>query len=237
MTAAELPKFYLEGLLSLAFPCVLPLVPSYMAAIGAVDADELGERRSPRRVLRASLPFVLGLSTVFVAFGLGVASLAASGIADRQAVKHAAGIVLVVLGLSFLGLLPLPQRMVGTGLLVHARQTGSRILLGAAFAVCAAPCIGPLLGAAITDAARGQDVGAAGVALAVYAAGLSSAFLAVGLLFVPALGTLRWLRDHYRILQVVGGAILLVFGLLLFFDRDWWLQTATNHLLEAFGLG
>jgi cytochrome c-type biogenesis protein len=232
---AELPKFFLEGAVSVTLPCVLPLVPSYMAAIGAADAERLGERQAPLRVLRAATPFVLGLTTVFVALGLGIGALTRSGIGSAT-INQVAGIVLVVLGLSFMGLLPWPTRMVGTGLIVRARDSGSRLLLGAAFAVCAAPCVGPLLGTALADAARGRAIAHAGIALAVYSAGLSLAFVAVGMVFVPAVGTARWLRDHYRVLQAVGGAVILAFGLLLFFQREWWLLSATNHVLQALGL-
>jgi cytochrome c-type biogenesis protein len=233
---AQLPKFFLEGLVSVSLPCVLPLVPSYMAAIGAADAAHLDERRSPLRVLKASLPFTVGLTGVFVAFGLGVGALTSSGLLNQVTLDELAGIVLVVLGLSFMGLLPWPTRMVGGGLLLRARDSGSRVLLGAAFALCATPCIGVFLGAALADVARGQNIGRAGLGLAFYGLGLSVAFVAAGLAFMPALGALRWLRDHYRLLQAVGGAIIVAVGLLLFFGKDWWLQTAANHLLQALGL-
>jgi cytochrome c-type biogenesis protein len=233
---AELPKFFLEGLASVVAPCVLPLLPTYLAAIAAVDAEHLGERRAATRVLRATVPFLIGLATVFVGLGLGVGALTSSGIADRPTIDQVAGIVLVVLGLTFMGLLPWPERVVGGGLLLRARDSGSRLLLGAAFAVCAAPCVGPLLAAALTDAARGQNVARAGVDLGVYSAGLGTAFLAAGFLFVPTMGALRFVRDHYRVLQAIGGLALVGFGLLLFFHRDWWLRAAFNDTLQALGL-
>ena len=234
--AAELPKFFLEGLASVVAPCVLPLLPTYLAAIAAVDGERLGQRRAVPRVLRATVPFLAGLSLVFVGLGLGVGALTSSGIADKRTIDEVAGIVLVVLGLTFMGLLPWPDRVVGAGLLLRARDSGSRLLLGAAFAVCAAPCVGPLLGAALADAARGQDVGRAGVDLAVYSAGLGAAFLAAGFLFVPTMGALRFVRDRYVVLQAIGGAALVAFGLLLFFHRDWWLRAVFNDTLQALGL-
>jgi len=89
----ELPKFFAEGLASVVAPCVLPLLPTYLAAIAAVDAERLGERRAATRVLRATVPFLLGLATVFVALGLGVGALTSSGIADRQTIDEVAGIL------------------------------------------------------------------------------------------------------------------------------------------------
>jgi cytochrome c-type biogenesis protein len=233
---SALPKFFLEGLASIVAPCVLPLLPTYLAAIAAVDGERLGERRAALRVLRATLPFIAGLAAVFVGLGLGVGALTSSGIADRRTIDEVAGILLVVLGLTFMGLLPWPERVVGARLLLRARDSGSRLLLGAAFAVCAAPCVGPLLAAALADAARGRNTGRAGLDLAVYSAGLGAAFLAAGFLFVPTMGALRFVRDHYRVLQIAGGLALTGFGLLLFFHRDWWLRALFNDTLQALGL-
>jgi cytochrome c-type biogenesis protein len=232
----ELPKFFAEGLASVAAPCVLPLVPVYLASLTAVDAQQLTERRSGLRVLRATLPFLAGLAVVFVGLGLGVGALTSSGIADRRTVDEVAGLLLVVLGLTFMGLLPWPERIVGGGLLLRARDSGSRVLLGASFAVCAAPCVGPLLAVALADAARGQDTARAGLDLFVYSAGLGAVFLAAGLLFAPTMGALRFVRDHYRVLQVTGGILLVGFGLLLFFNRDWWLRTGWSDALRSAGL-
>jgi cytochrome c-type biogenesis protein len=232
-----LPKFFAEGLASVMAPCVLPLIPTYLAVIAAVDGERLGERQATRRVLAATLPFLAGLAAVFVALGLGVGALTSSGIADRQTVDEVAGLLLVVIGLTFMGLLPWPERLVGAGLLVRARDSGSRVLLGAAFAVCAAPCVGPLLAAALADAARGRNTGRAGLDLLVYSAGLGVAFLAAAFLFVPTMGALRFVRDRYSLLQAIGGTMLVAFGLLLFFHRDWWLRAGFNDALQAIGLG
>jgi cytochrome c-type biogenesis protein len=74
------------------------------------------------------------------------------------------------------------------------------------------------------------------VLLAAYALGLAAAFLLAGVAFARAMGAFRWLRDHYRIIQIVSGIVLIVLGLLLFFHRDWWLHVALNRLLDDIGL-
>ena len=232
----ELPKFFLEGLASVVAPCVLPLLPTYLAAIAAVDAERLGERRAATRVLRATVPFLLGLATVFVGLGLGVGALTSSGIADRQTIDEVAGILLVVLGLSFMGLLPWPERIVGGGLLLRARDSGSRLLLGAAFAVCAAPCVGPLL------AARAHGRGARPERRP--RRRRPRGLLRRARHRVPRRGLPLRADDGRAALrarplpraQAVGGAALVAFGLLLFFHRDWWLRAAFNDTLQALGL-
>ncbi len=128
-------------------PCVLPLVPGYLSAVSAVEADRLGDRGSARRVVLASIPFVLGFTAVFVALGVGAQLIGAGLFRDQFLLERVAGFVLVVFGLAFMGLLPWPERLVGAGLVQGARSRGSRVLLGGAFAICAAPCIGPVLAA------------------------------------------------------------------------------------------
>jgi cytochrome c-type biogenesis protein len=142
-----------------------------------------------------------------------------------------------VLGLAFAGLLPWPERMVAPGLITGARRHGSSFLLGGAFAVCAAPCIGTVLAGILVLAADSRTVIRGSLLLVAYSAGLGSAFLLAGIAFARAMTVFRWVRDHYLVIQRVSGALLIMLGLLLFFHRDWWLHVALNRALEAIGLG
>jgi len=231
----RIPVAFLAGLASVLTPCVLPLVPGYLSAISAVEANRLGERGTARRVVIASLPFILGFTVVFVL--LGAAAAAIGGVVSPDSQLEIAGFVLVVLGLVFMGLLPWPERMVAPGLLTGARRQGSSMLLGGAFAVCAAPCIGTVLAGILVLAADSRTVVRGSLLLVAYSAGLAFAFLLAGVAFARAMTVFRWVRDHYLLIQRVSGAILVVLGLLLFFQRDWWLRVALNRLLDAVGLG
>ncbi len=233
--ATELPVAFLAGLLSIITPCVLPLVPGYLSAVSAVEADRLGEAGIGRRVARSSIPFVLGFTVVFVALGAGAAAL--GGLLDLNRRSELAGFVLVVLGLAFLGLLPWPERIVAPGLLSGARSRGSGALLGAAFAVCAAPCIGTVLASVLVLAGNTETALKGSVLLAAYSAGLGVAFVLASVAFVRAMSAFRWLRDHYQVIRMVSGAALVVLGLLLFFHRDAWLRVGLNRALEVVGLG
>ena len=144
--------------------------------------------------------------------------------------------MLVVLGLAFLGLIPVPERIVAPGLLTGARRRGSGVLLGGAFAVCAAPCIGTVLAAVLVLASDTGTVLKGAALLAAYALGLGAAFVVAGIAFTRAMSAFRWVRDRYTVIQVVSGVILVALGLLLFFHRDWWLHVALNRALEAIGL-
>ena len=215
---------------------MLPLVPGYLSAVSAVEADRLGERGSAWRVLRGGIPFALGLTTVFVLLGAGAAAIGISAVENQFLLEKVAGLVLVIFGLGFMGLLPWPERLFGAGLIAGARERGSRFLLGGAFAICAAPCIGPVLGSILVLAGDSSTVLEGSILLAAYAAGLAVPFLVAGAVFTPAMGVFRWLRDHYTAIQVVSGGLLVALGLLLFFERFWWIRVYLNRLLEWLGL-
>jgi cytochrome c-type biogenesis protein len=226
-----IPVAFVAGLLSFVTPCILPLVPGYLSAVSGTNVGAGG-----RRVLLASLPFVIGFTAVFVALG---ALVGAAGGLGSETAKQVAGLVLVVFGFAFMGLLPFPflERLVAPGLVEDARRSGSSLLLGGAFAVCAAPCVGPFLASALALAGTQGEAAEGSLLLFAYSAGLALPFLVVGVGFSGAMRASRWVRDRYRVLQAVGGAFLVAFGLLLFFGREWWLRVALNRTLEFFGIG
>ena len=231
----RIPIAFLAGLASVITPCVLPLVPGYLSTVSAVEANRLGEPGTARRVALATLPFILGFTVVFVVLGAGAAAIA--GAVSKRSQTEIAGFVLVILGLAFMGLLPWPERALAPGLLLRARTRGSSLLLGGAFAVCAAPCIGTVLAAVLVLAADTSTVLRGSILLAAYSAGLGLAFLLAGVVFAHAMGAFRWLRDHYTVIRVASGTTLVALGLLLFFDRDWWLRVLLNRALDSVGFG
>ena len=225
----RIPIAFFAGFASFVAPCVLPLVPGYLSTVSSLNAQQLRARGAARRVLVSSLPFVAGFTLVFVALGIAISALA--GVVSQRVFGEIAGFVLVVFGLSFAHLLPLPERPVAPGLLTAARDRGSRVLLGAAFATCAAPCVSPILASTLVLAADTSTVAQAAVLLFAYSLGLAVPFVATGVVFAPAMGSFRWLRDRYRYFELGGGIVLVALGLLLFFDRLWWLRTAFDRVL------
>jgi cytochrome c-type biogenesis protein len=203
------------GLLSFATPCVLPLVPAYLGAIGARSTD-------PRRSLQASIPFVLGFSIVFIALGAG-AGLAGGALTDHRAeLIRLAGIVIVAMGLIMLGLIPIPglERAFSPGL-ERAHASGSSLLLGCAFGLAWTPCIGPVLGSIMTLAATGATALRGAALLAAYAAGLAVPFLVAGVALGRVMSAARVVRDRYTLVRILSGAVLIAAGLLVFFDKTY----------------
>ena len=226
---------FLAGFASVLSPCVLPLVPGYISHVTAIEARRLAERGLAKRVLVGSLPFVAGFTIVFVA--LGAAAVAIRDLVGVTLQGEVAGFLMILIGLAFMGLLPVPKRLLAPGLVAEARSRGSAVLLGAAFAACAAPCIGPVLAGTLVLASDSSTVYRGALLLAAYSAGLATAFLLAGVSFARAMATFRWLRDRYALISATGGAVLVAMGLLLFFDRFWWLRVGLNRLLSPVGLG
>jgi cytochrome c-type biogenesis protein len=226
----KIPLAFAAGLLSFVTPCVLPLVPGYLSAVSGASVGVGG-----RRVVAASLPFIAGFTLVFVALG-ALAGAVGGLFDDPRLLGMIAGLVIVIVGFAFMGLLPWPERLLGAGLLRGAQSRGSRFLLGGAFAVCAAPCIGPVLGATLVLAGSTDTVAQGALLLAVYSLGLAVPFVLAGALFSRSMGAFRRLRDHYRTIQFVGGAIMVALGLLLFFERFYVLRVYLNRFLEWLGL-
>ena len=204
---------FAAGVVSFATPCVLPLVPAYMSAIGASATD-------PGRALRAAAPFVIGFSAVFVTLGVAV-GLAGSLVTDhRIELVHLGGIVIVAMGFMMMGLIRVPflERSLAPGV-APARASGSSLLLGGAFGLCWTPCVGPVLGSILALAATEATAARGAGLLAAYAAGLAVPFLAVALGLGQAMSAGRFLRDRYTAVRIVSGVILVAAGLLVFFDQ------------------
>jgi cytochrome c-type biogenesis protein len=231
----KFPIAFLAGLISVVTPCVLPLVPGYLSAVSAVEVDRLGERGAGKRIVVASLPFILGFTVVFVVLGAGAAAIASVVTTSTQ--TQIAGFALVVIGFAFTGLLPWPEGALAPGLVQRVRKGGSSVLLGGAFAVCAAPCIGTVLASILVLASSTGDITRAVVLLLAYSLGLGAAFVAAGIAFAHAMRAFRWVRRRYELIRLASGATLVLLGLLLFFHRDWWLRIALDQLFTKIGLG
>jgi cytochrome c-type biogenesis protein len=221
----------LVGLISFASPCVLPLVPGYLAYVSGLVGTGAGERDEPsggggtatavrtgvsprtRMVLGAVL-FVLGFTAVFVAFGAAFGGLGRLMLTYADVLNRIFGVITIVVGLGFLGWLPLLQRTKRLTARPAAGLAGAP-LLGIVFGLGWTPCLGPTLSAvyslAFTEATatRGAILGVA------YCLGLGVPFVLVALGARWAMGATTYLRTHARTVTRIGGAVLVVVGLLL----------------------
>jgi cytochrome c-type biogenesis protein len=230
---ARLSVAFLGGLLSFLSPCVLPLVPSYLAAIAAPVGGNHRDAATTKQALAGAAPFIVGFTCVFVLLGAGAGVIAGALPFDAAGVHAVAGFILVVLGLALAGALPWEVGLAAHGLLESARRSRSAVLLGAAFATCAVPCLGPVLGATLVVGGSANAVAPAATTLLAYSLGLALPFLTAAVALAHVMGPFRSLRNWFAAGRAVGGAVMVGTGALLFFDRIWWLNVAAHHLQDA----
>jgi cytochrome c-type biogenesis protein len=218
------------GVLSFLSPCVLPIVPPYLAYMGGVSVSDLGEARSARRrALLAASFFVLGLSTVFLFLGFAFSALGRMFLQYQDWFIAVAGVTIMVFGAHFLGVIRLPF-LLREARLDAGDQGGSAMgayVLGLAFAFGWTPCLGPILGAILGMAASEADPARGTALLAVYALGLGVPFLLVAAFFPRMTGAMSFMKRHMDRIERISGLLLWTVGLMMltgqFTDFSWWL--------------
>ncbi|HWE91294.1 MAG TPA: cytochrome c biogenesis CcdA family protein [Pseudonocardiaceae bacterium] len=219
----------LAGAVSFASPCVVPLVPGYLAYLAglvgadapAVKADETtasgGRQHGRFRVAGAALLFVAGFTVVFAAGAVVVLGVSDTLLADQQLLERIGGVVTILMGLVFVGLVPALQRDLRPHATPRAGLVGAP-LLGAVFALGWTPCLGPTLTGVLSVAAGtqlGSDTVRGILLVLAYCLGLGLPFVVLALGARWALRATSWLRRHVRAIQVFGGVLLVAVGVAL----------------------
>lgn len=220
----------LGGLLSFLSPCVLPVVPPYLAYMGGISMGEMtGGGAARRRVMLPALFFVLGLSTIFLLLGFTASAFGAFFLSNQTIFSKVAGAVVLIFGLHFLGVfrIPLLDREARLDAGDRGGSAFGAYVLGLAFAFGWTPCIGPQLGAILSLAAQEGSVQRGTILLGVYAAGLGIPFLLAAIFIERSMGLMQRLKRHMKWIERAMGALLIVVGLALltgaFTDFSWWL--------------
>lgn len=231
----------LAGLLSFLSPCVLPVVPPYLAYMGGTSVTDLSEARSARRrALGSGIMFVLGLSTVFIILGYGASIMGGALIRHGNWLVMGSAVVIMIFGLHFLGILRLPfldqeARFDGGD---RGGSTLGAYILGLAFAFGWTPCLGPVLGSILTLAANEADGAKGAVLLATYALGLGVPFLLVAAFFPSLQGVMGFFKRHMDKIERISGLLLWTVGFMMLTgqltDLAFWLLDSFP-VLEQFG--
>jgi cytochrome c-type biogenesis protein len=217
-----IPVALLAGLVSFLSPCVLPLVPGYLSYVTGLSGADLAERQPSQmrrfsgRVLLGSLLFVLGLALVYVSEGALFGNIGNRLLAHPTAVNRVGGVLAILMGIVFIGLLPRTQREWRIHRLPQAGLIGAP-LLGMLFAVGWTPCTGPTLGVVLNLSIQDNaaTAGRGAFLTFVYCLGLGLPFVLTGLLFRHALGAFAVIKRHYGVVVWTGGLLLIAVGVLL----------------------
>ncbi|MGC1180404.1 MAG: cytochrome c biogenesis CcdA family protein [Methyloceanibacter sp.] len=228
----------IAGLLSFLSPCVLPLVPPYLCFLGGATFDQLsGEEETPRHVyvtiVLSSVAFVLGFTTVFVALGATATAAGQLLVANFSLLSKIAGLIIIVAGLHFLGLIHLPILHREARYHADTRPAGllGAYLIGLAFAFGWTPCIGPVLGAILAIAA-GEDSVRQGVSLLfIYSLGLGIPFVAAAVAIRPFMNAMQRFRRHLATVEKVMGGFLVLTGILFLTNA---MTLLSGWMLELF---
>lgn len=235
MVNVSFPAATLAGLVSFLSPCVLPLVPPYLSYLAGATLDDVkarSDRAVNRRALLAALLFVAGFSTVFVALGAG-ASLAGQVLRQHmQVLSVVAGVVIVAMGLHFLGVFRFAF------LNREARMTVEKpaglfgaYVMGLAFAFGWTPCIGPVLAAVLALAGSTADAQRGALLLAAYSLGLGIPFVLAAFAMRPFVAFLKRFRAAFHYVEKAMGVLLVLTGIAFLTG---WLSGVSFWLLETF---
>ena len=206
---------FAAGVVAFLSPCVLPLAPGYVSYVTGLTGAELADPAGRRgRVLLGSLLFVLGFSIVFVSYGVAFGGIGSVLLQYQEPMNRVLGVIVIVMGLAFLGVIPGMQREWR----LHRAPTwgvAGAPLLGIIFGLGWSPCIGPTL-TAVQSLAFTEASAARGAALSMaYCLGLGLPFVALAVAFSRTAGALGWVKRNYEWVMRIGGAMLIVIGLLL----------------------
>jgi cytochrome c-type biogenesis protein len=229
---------FAAGLLSFVSPCVLPLVPGYLSAVSGLRPGTPQEERDLPAILWPALTFCLSFTVIFVALGMFATGLGAPLADHRNLLNKVAGGFLILFGalVIFSRFFGFMNREYRPGGLIERAGTGGPVIAGAAFAIAWTPCTGPILGAILTTAAQKDGVGGGAFLLASYSAGLAIPFLLSAVAFDRFATGFRWMRDHYTVITVVSGVVLVAVGILVFDNQMTRLAAEARSALDSAGI-
>jgi cytochrome c-type biogenesis protein len=220
---------FVAGLASFLSPCVLPLVPIYLAQLVGQSVHQAEPQSEPRRLttLLHAATFVGGFTLAFVALGATASVLGSFLRTNLPLLQQIGGIALIIVGLHVAGILKIPLLYRQKQIAYYPKRPGfpASFLIGVVFALAWTPCVGPVLGSILVMAASTTSLQQGVLLLLIYALGLGLPFLLLGLGLNQVSLLLKWLKPHLGKIEVGTGILLMLVGLLVFFNLFSYLNT------------
>jgi cytochrome c-type biogenesis protein len=218
------------GFLSFISPCVLPLYPVFLSYVTGMSVNELKAENAmlQKRSLLHTLFFLIGFSSIFVMLGFATTTIGEALIIYRDYIRQFGAILMVFFGFVMIGFFNFEFLMKERKISFKNRPTGylGSVLIGMAFSMSWTPCVGPILMSVIGLAASNPDTGV--LLMTSYSLGFSIPFFILSFF----IGKLGWIKRHSSLLVKIGGYIMIIMGIALFFD---WMRLLTGYLSTVFG--
>jgi cytochrome c-type biogenesis protein len=226
---------FLAGIVSFVTPCVLPLVPAYLANLAGITAIDPNSRRSYLPVLLHSIAFVLGFSIIFVGLGASVGLIGTTITAHSLLLRYISGGLITAFGIFIIAAYKLPwlnyEKRVKTTTSSKPSYVRS-VGIGAAFALGWTPCVGPILGFILMLAVNSQSVGHGALLLSMYSLGLGIPFLLTGLAWGAIMPLWKTINRYLGVISIVSGALLIIVGILMLTGNLAWLGQFVPSITE-----
>jgi cytochrome c-type biogenesis protein len=237
-TGVGIPIALAAGLVSFLSPCVLPLVPGYLSTVIGVTPVDLKEGVSARRVLVPSLLFIASFSMIFILLGMSATVIGSALTNHKAELEQIGGIVIVLMGMAFLAtpFIGMFNREWHSETLLRLAGRGGPLVAGAAFAIAWTPCTSITLSAILTQAAISGSAAHGALLLAFYSAGLAIPFLLIALAFERMTNALTIVKRHFPVIIGIGGAVMIILGVLILTGDFTILNAKANALLQGTGL-
>ena len=220
MGAADFAITFLEGVITFVSPCLLPMLPIYVAYFAGDAGQASTERRGAKRMghtVLCALGFIVGFTLLFTAMGAFAGTVGSFFLRYQTALDAVCGTIVIVLGLNYLGVLRIPalQRTIKPSHDIIPRGFFSSLLFGMVFAIGWTPCVGAFLGSALSLAASSGQT-ATGIALLLsYSLGLGVPFFIAALLIDQLEFAFSWVKRHYGVIDKICGGVLVIVGALM----------------------
>ncbi len=227
MTEVSYIVAFTAGILSFFSPCVLPLVPAYIANLAGATAIDTKTRASRIPALLHSIAFVIGFSFIFIVLGASVGLVGTVVTAHTNLLRQIAGGLIIAFGIFLIAAYKFPWLNYEKRLDLNTARSPSyfrSVLIGAVFAFGWTPCVGPILGAILTLAWSSQQVWEGTVLLIVYSLGLGIPFILIGLLWGYVMPLWRSINRYLGIISILSGLLLIAVGILIFSGNLSWLS-------------
>ncbi len=232
---------FLAGIISFLSPCILPLIPGYLSLVTKLSFDELTDTKKTNKIKDILIPsifFGLGFTSIFVSLGISASYIGQFLLENKSLLLHISGAAIILLGFFTMELIKIPFLYKEKKLDIKTNRFGllGTFFLGCAFGFAWTPCVGPILATILLYASTTGGALKGGLLLLVYSLGLGIPFILTGLTFNKALTTFKFIRKHYLYYKYIVGFTLISVGLLMLFDKIFYLNIYGQKFLDIFGI-